>query len=94
MRPTLFTATLALVLGILPLGAAALAAGPPPGELLAQAAGKPCSCRANGRSYELGEQTCLSTPRGTRLAQCELQQNVTSWRIGAEACNLSASLLP
>ncbi|MFO1072763.1 MAG: hypothetical protein U1E17_08805, partial [Geminicoccaceae bacterium] len=84
-------ATLALL--ALPLGDAARA-GALPGDPLAQAAGKPCSCRANGRSYELGQQACLSTPQGARLAQCELQQNVTSWRIGAESCTVSASLLP
>jgi len=49
-----------------------------------------CRCRANGQSYELGSRVCLSTPRGYRLAECRMQQNVTSWAIGGEDCSPTA----
>jgi hypothetical protein len=48
-----------------------------------------CSCRANGRSYEVGERACIATPGGPRLARCALVQNVTSWAIEAEGCQVS-----
>jgi hypothetical protein len=50
-----------------------------------------CTCRANGRSYALGERVCLSTPAGKRVAECRMQQNVTSWSLGAEDCSETAS---
>lgn len=49
-----------------------------------------CTCRAQGRSYQLGERVCLATPRGYRVAECRMQQNVTSWNISAEDCSVSA----
>jgi hypothetical protein len=58
-----------------------------------QAQGAPridCTCRANGHSYHLGERVCLSTPRGFRIAECRMSQNVTSWAVGGEDCVVSA----
>lgn len=49
-----------------------------------------CTCRAQGRSYRLGERVCLSTPKGYRVAECRMQQNVTSWSISTEDCSVSA----
>ena len=89
MHPATLAATLALL--ALPPGAVTFVDGTALQVLTAEARG---SCRANGRSYALGTQACLSTPQGARLAQCELQQNVTSWRIGTETCTLHAALLP
>lgn len=64
----------------------------PPGTLLSQAApGIECRCRANGRSYELGARVCLLTPSGYRVAECRMQQNVSSWTFGSEECSLSAA---
>lgn len=45
-----------------------------------------CTCRANGRSYHIGERVCLTTPAGKRVAECRMQQNVTSWTLGPEDC--------
>ena len=58
----------------------------------ALAEGRPridCKCRANGRSFELGERVCLQTASGYRLAECRMVQNVTSWRVEAEGCLVS-----
>jgi hypothetical protein len=77
---------LGLALGTTPRPAGAVAEdrvqrGPIPGVR--------CSCRANGRNYELGERACIATPGGPRLARCALVQNVTSWAIEAEGCQVS-----
>ena len=45
-----------------------------------------CTCRAQGKTFQLGQQVCLSTPDGFRLAQCELTQNVTNWRFSSNDC--------
>jgi hypothetical protein len=52
-----------------------------------------CTCRANGRSYAVGERVCLSTPTGRRVAECRMQQNVTSWTLGPDDCSESVRLL-
>ncbi|PWB65881.1 MAG: hypothetical protein C3F17_02855 [Bradyrhizobiaceae bacterium] len=52
-----------------------------------------CTCRALGRSYELGQSTCLATPGGPRLAVCDMQANVTSWRFSQTSC-VTAGPLP
>ncbi len=51
-----------------------------------------CHCRANGRTYELGERVCLLSPQGLRVAECRMQQNVTSWQFDREDCSVNASL--
>jgi hypothetical protein len=51
-----------------------------------------CACRANGHSYEVGQQVCLKTPAGLRLAECRLSQNVTTWALQSEGCDVSAQL--
>jgi hypothetical protein len=76
---------LGLAAGLAPRPAAALAEdrvqGPIPGVR--------CSCRANGRRYEVGERACIDTASGPRLARCRLVQNVTSWEVEAEGCVVS-----
>jgi hypothetical protein len=42
-----------------------------------------CTCRAAGRSFEVGQSTCL---RGERMAICVMEQNVTSWRMTDASC--------
>lgn len=49
-----------------------------------------CACRANGQSYELGQRVCLSTPAGYRVAECRMSQNVTTWALQSEACDVTA----
>ena len=53
-----------------------------------------CTCRANGRSYHVGERICLSTAKGYRVAQCQMQQNVTNWLVSPEDCSVSSALSP
>lgn len=48
-----------------------------------------CTCRAGGARYELGDTACLRTPAGPRLARCEMDQNVTSWKTLAVPCAVS-----
>jgi hypothetical protein len=79
-------ALLGLALGSVPRPAGAVAEdrvqrGPIPGVR--------CSCRANGRNYELGERACIATPAGPRLARCAMVQNVTSWALESEGCEVS-----
>ncbi len=53
-----------------------------------------CMCRANGQRYHVGERVCLNTAAGLRMAECRMAQNVTSWAVQGEACNLSAWAKP
>ena len=46
----------------------------------------PCTCRAQGRVFGLGETICLRTAEGPRLAQCVMEINVTSWRFADQPC--------
>ncbi len=57
-----------------------------PRHLVSQPELPPCTCRAAGRVFEMGETTCLDTPSGPRQAICAMDQNVTSWRPTANAC--------
>jgi hypothetical protein len=53
-----------------------------------------CTCRANGRSYRMGERVCLRAPDGAlRTAECRMVQNVTSWAFSQESCGV-VSFLP
>ena len=45
-----------------------------------------CTCRANGSNVPLGSQFCMATSSGQRLAECVMEQNVTSWRATDELC--------
>ena len=48
-----------------------------------------CTCRAFGQMYKLGEQVCLATPTGYRMASCEMSQNMTNWNFSNQTCNVS-----
>ena len=80
-----------LVAGLQPVGGAASA------HEVAGAPGQPpihieCRCRANGRTFALGEKVCLQTPSGYRVAECRMEQNVTSWSFAQEECMVNARL--
>jgi hypothetical protein len=45
-----------------------------------------CYCRAEGRTFAVGETACLRTPAGPRLAQCGMVLNNTSWEFSDDAC--------
>jgi hypothetical protein len=80
---------------LLALGAAAPAAAAnfghqPPHGIVPE---RDCTCRANGRSYRMGERVCLRTPDGAlRTAECRMVQNVTSWAFSQEACDVVSGL--
>jgi hypothetical protein len=80
-------------LALLP-AVAALSAAVPLGHRAVESAETPrrieCHCRANGRNYELGARICLRSAAGYRLAECRMQQNVTSWMFGQEDCSPTA----
>lgn len=49
----------------------------------------PCRCLFRGQAYRLGERVCMQTHVGTVMAECDLQQNNTSWIPTSEACTIS-----
>lgn len=81
--PLLARGLLGLLVAVPWAGAVAQAPGAPPGR-------HPCTCRAHGRSYGLGERACILSPAGWRIAECRMAQNVTSWALSGEACEVSA----
>ena len=57
--------------------------------LLAPAAAD-CTCRSQGRDYELGQSVCLQSPKGARIATCGMVLNNTSWQFTETPCTVSA----
>lgn len=47
----------------------------------------PCTCRFDGRDFQVGQSACI---RG-RWATCERVLNNTSWRIGETPCPVSSA---
>jgi hypothetical protein len=45
-----------------------------------------CYCRAQGRTFAVGETACLRTNDGPRLAQCGMVLNNTSWKMTERPC--------
>ena len=45
-----------------------------------------CTCRTKGADVALGSQICMATPGGARVAECVMEQNVTSWRATSQPC--------
>jgi hypothetical protein len=50
-----------------------------------------CICRARGKEFELGQSTCLPSPKGPRLATCGMVLNNTSWQFTDTPCVISAA---
>ena len=48
-----------------------------------------CTCRSQGRDYELGQSVCLQTPKGARIATCGMVLNNTSWQFSDTPCVIS-----
>lgn len=58
--------------------------------LISAAAADPnCICRARGKEFELGQSTCLPSPRGPRIATCGMVLNNTSWQFTDTPCVIS-----
>jgi hypothetical protein len=53
------------------------------------AASADCTCRYQGRDYDVGQNVCLSTPRGARMATCGMVLNNTSWQFSETPCVVS-----
>ena len=45
-----------------------------------------CYCRAQGKTYAVGETACLRTSEGPRVAECGMVLNNTSWQFTARPC--------
>ena len=48
-----------------------------------------CICRARGKEFELGQSTCLPSPKGPRIATCGMVLNNTSWQFTETPCTVS-----
>jgi hypothetical protein len=45
-----------------------------------------CICRAQGRTFTVGQNACLQTPAGPRVAECGMVLNNTSWHFTERPC--------
>jgi hypothetical protein len=63
-------------------------------DTLWSAAAADCTCRAQGRDFELGQTACLTTPNGARLATCGMVLNNSSWQFSDAPCTVSAAPPP
>jgi hypothetical protein len=59
------------------------------GDAALSLAAADCTCRSQGRDYELGKSVCLSTPKGARIATCGMVLNNTSWQFSETPCVVS-----
>jgi len=50
-----------------------------------------CTCRSQGRDFELGQSVCLMSPKGARIATCGMVLNNTSWQFSETPCVVSAA---
>lgn len=48
-----------------------------------------CTCRWQGRDYDLGQSVCLASPKGPRIATCGMVLNNTSWQFSETPCVVS-----
>ena len=59
-------------------------------EALLSPASADCTCRSQGRDYDLGQSVCLQSPKGARIATCGMVLNNTSWQFTETPCTVSA----
>jgi hypothetical protein len=87
MRPRLaYAAALAFGLGVLPSPASADDRQAGFSARTVQAHDPDCVCRAQGRTFAVGESACLRTTSGARLAHCGMVLNNTSWHFTERPC--------
>ena len=60
-------------------------------DAIASSAAADCTCRSQGRDYELGRSVCLQSPKGARIATCGMVLNNTSWQFSETPCVISRS---
>jgi hypothetical protein len=53
-----------------------------------------CTCRFQGRNYDLGQNVCMQTARGARIATCGMVLNNTSWQFSETPCVVSTAPPP
>ena len=70
-----------------------LIAAPAVGQT-APAADHACTCRFKDRRIALGDQVCLDTAAGPRLAMCVMNQNLPFYSISDEGCVVSLMMSP
>ena len=58
-------------------------------EALLSPASADCTCRWQGRDYDLGQSVCLQSPKGARIATCGMVLNNTSWQFTETPCTVS-----
>lgn len=58
-------------------------------DALLMPAAADCTCRSQGRDYELGQSVCLQSPKGARIATCGMVLNNTSWQFSDTPCTVS-----
>ena len=58
-------------------------------DALVSSASADCTCRSQGRDYELGQSICLQSPKGARIATCGMVLNNTSWQFTETPCTVS-----
>ena len=58
-------------------------------DALVAPASADCTCRSQGRDYELGQSICLQSPKGARIATCGMVLNNTSWQFTETPCTVS-----
>ena len=58
-------------------------------DALVSSASADCTCRSQGRDYELGQSVCLQSPKGARIATCGMVLNNTSWQFTETPCTVS-----
>ncbi len=58
------------------------------------AADDKCTCRAMGKSFEVGQTVCLRLPSGNRLATCGMVLNNTAWEFSEMPCVSSRNFTP
>jgi hypothetical protein len=89
--PRLLVIATASIIACLTLGAGLAGAHDPTASRrdLAQSQGHDpinCYCRAQGKSFAVGEIACLRTAEGPRIAECGMVLNNTSWQFTARPC--------
>jgi hypothetical protein len=55
------------------------------------AASADCTCRFQGRNYDVGQNVCMGTPSGARIATCGMVLNNTSWQFSETPCVVSTA---
>jgi hypothetical protein len=84
----------ALLAGLAAAAAAPWASAQQAGNGGEHAAMIDCTCRHQGRDYDLGALVCLRAPGGPQFARCAMVLNNTSWQFTGRPCGISLEADP